>query len=156
MALERSPSDKHLRRLVGEFSPGKCRELAIELGLSVHEWENFEYQFQFQIPDDLKFVAIRSCREKSRNFTFRMLVRVLEKLELSQHLLCKVRMFHVFPYFDENLICDITLVKKFKKLKAKHDLKNKRVSVIIVGVHSGHTILKGFPQYSCFYREENP
>ncbi|VDI74649.1 Hypothetical predicted protein [Mytilus galloprovincialis] len=90
MALERSPSDKHLRRLVGEFSPGKCRELAIELGLSVHEWENFEYQFQFQIPDDLKFVAIRSCREKSRNFTFRMLVRVLEKLELSQHLLCKV------------------------------------------------------------------
>ncbi|OPL33067.1 serine pats1 threonine-protein kinase, partial [Mytilus galloprovincialis] len=90
MALERCPSDKHLRRLVAEFSPGKCRELAIELGLSVNEWENFEYQFQFQIPDDLKLVAIRSCREKSRNFTFHMIVRVLEKLELSHHLLCKV------------------------------------------------------------------
>ncbi|CAC5403694.1 unnamed protein product [Mytilus coruscus] len=90
MTLEQCPSDKHLRRLVGELSPGKCRELAIELGLKVHEWENFETQFQHQISDDFKFVAVQSCTEKSRDLTFGTLVRVLEKLELTSHLLCKV------------------------------------------------------------------
>ncbi|XP_052076240.1 uncharacterized protein LOC127714238 [Mytilus californianus] len=90
MSLEQCPSDKHLRRLVGELSPGKCRELAIELGLKVHEWENFETQFQNQISDDFKFVAVQSCTEKSRDFTFSTLVRVLEILELTSHLLCKV------------------------------------------------------------------
>ncbi|XP_052075970.1 uncharacterized protein LOC127714062 [Mytilus californianus] len=87
MALEQCPSDKHLRRMVGELSPGKCRELAIEFGLKVHEWENFETQFQHQISDDFKFAAVQSCREKSRDFTFSTLDRVLEKLELSRHLL---------------------------------------------------------------------
>ncbi|XP_063413910.1 uncharacterized protein LOC134696182 [Mytilus trossulus] len=90
MTQEQCPSDKHLRRLVKELSPGKCRELAIELGLEVHEWENFETQFQHQISDDFKFVAVQSCAEKNENFTFHMLVSVLEKLKLSHHLLCKV------------------------------------------------------------------
>lgn len=96
MTQEQCPSDKHLRRLVKELSPGKCRELAIELGLEVHEWENFETQFQHQISDDFKFVAVQSCTEKSGNFTFHMLVCALEKLKLSHHLLCKVRLFLYF------------------------------------------------------------
>ncbi|CAG2219969.1 unnamed protein product [Mytilus edulis] len=90
MELEQCPSDKHLRRLVGELSLLKCRELAFELGLKVHEWEHFENQFQHQLSDDYKFEAVRSCTDKSRNFTFNMLVCVLEKVELSNHLLCKV------------------------------------------------------------------
>lgn len=87
---EQSPLPKHIRRIASQISPEKCHDIALKLGLSESEWNDLEYQFQHQPPNDLKFMALWSCMLKRRYVTFDHLKDVLTNSELSGHLLCQV------------------------------------------------------------------
>lgn len=88
---EQSPLPQHIRRIASQISPEKCHDTALELGLSESEWNDLEYQFQHQPPNDLKFTALWSCMIKRRHVTFDRLKDALKNSELSEHLLCQVR-----------------------------------------------------------------
>lgn len=106
LELEQCPLNRHIRRLVAEISPYKCRELAIHLGVTVNSWENLEYQFQHQNPDDIKFMALYGWKEAHKSASFSDLSKALTDCDISDHLLCKVRL--VLWYYNLlifNLFC---------------------------------------------------
>ncbi|CAC5380440.1 unnamed protein product [Mytilus coruscus] len=90
--LERGqhPFQHHIGRLATQLSLDDCREIVIMLGSSAQEWNDLEYQFQHQPPNDLKFTALWSSTTKIDFFTFGSLQKVLKKRDLSKHLLCQV------------------------------------------------------------------
>ncbi|XP_071124203.1 uncharacterized protein [Mytilus edulis] len=90
--LERDlhPLQHHISRLATQLSMDDCREIFVMLGSSALEWGDIEYQFQHQLPNDIKFTALWSTTRKQQDFTFDSLQKVLEERGLSKHLLCQV------------------------------------------------------------------
>ncbi|XP_076071515.1 uncharacterized protein LOC143042893 [Mytilus galloprovincialis] len=87
---EQCPLPQHIRRLAALLSLVECREIAMLLGFQVEEWNDLEYQFQHQPPNDLKFMALWSCIIKKKSFSFGGLISLLEKKGRAAHLLCQV------------------------------------------------------------------
>lgn len=93
---EQCPLPQHIRRLAALLSLVECREIAILLGFQVEEWNDLEYQFQHQPPNDLKFMALWSCIIKKKSFSFGGLISLLEKKGRAAHLLCQVNIMSAF------------------------------------------------------------
>lgn len=88
--LERQqcPLPHHIRRLAAQLSLSECREVTVRLGSK--EWNDLQYQFQHQPPNDLKFTALWDCTINNSKFSFDSLHIVLENTGLSGHELCQV------------------------------------------------------------------
>ncbi|VDI71687.1 Hypothetical predicted protein [Mytilus galloprovincialis] len=117
---EQSPLPQHIRRIASQISPEKCHDIALKLGLPESEWNDLEYQFQHQPPNDLKFMALWSCMLKRRHVTFDRLKDVLKNSELSGHLLCQV-FRDVIPDIPENSKDSLNKIPSFNLL---HELCN--------------------------------
>lgn len=91
VALEQCPLNQHIRRLVAEIDPYKCRNIIVHLGVTINTWENLEYQFQHQNPDDLKFMAVLKWKEENKDASFSKLQEALEECDLNRHILCQVQ-----------------------------------------------------------------
>ncbi|XP_052098000.1 uncharacterized protein LOC127732856 [Mytilus californianus] len=87
---EQCPLPQHIRRLAALLPLVECREIAILLGFQVEEWNDLEYRFQHQPPNDLKFMALWSCTIKNKHFSFEGLINLLEKKGRGAHILCQV------------------------------------------------------------------
>ncbi|XP_076071932.1 uncharacterized protein LOC143043565 [Mytilus galloprovincialis] len=117
---EQSPLPQHIRRIASQISPEKCHDIALELGLSESEWNDLDYQFQHQPPNDLKFMALWSCMLKRRHITFDILKDALKNSELSEHLLCQV-FRDVIPDIPEKSKDSLNKIPSFNLL---HELCN--------------------------------
>ncbi|XP_063437419.1 uncharacterized protein LOC134718688 isoform X2 [Mytilus trossulus] len=90
LELEQCPLDKHIIRLVAEIEPYKCRDVVVNLGVTVNTWENLEYQFQHQNPNDLKFIAVLKWKEGNKDASFSQLQEALENCNINKHILCQI------------------------------------------------------------------
>ncbi|CAC5391803.1 unnamed protein product [Mytilus coruscus] len=90
LGLEQCPLDKHILRLVAEIEPYKCRDVIVNLGVTVNTWENLEYQFQHQNPNDLKFMAVLKWKEENKDASFSKLQKALENCHINKHILCQI------------------------------------------------------------------
>ncbi|XP_071140776.1 uncharacterized protein [Mytilus edulis] len=90
LELEQCPLDKHIIRLVAEIEPYKCRDVVVNLGVTVNTWENLEYQCQHQNPNDLKFMAVFKWKEENKDASFLQLQKALENCHINKHILCQI------------------------------------------------------------------
>lgn len=95
--LTASPSDKHLARLANQLSIKSLRELVLNLGLELKDWEDIEWTYQGSRPLICGIMALdfwkRKQIEGKPSKTFADLLNALRAIEENRHLLCKVWYF---------------------------------------------------------------
>lgn len=89
---EQSPSDKHLRRLASSLEIEDCRQLLVNLGLKVKDWNEVEAQFNSPAfhGNDFKFAALLKWKQGVTNSSFRTIRDAFDMNDVDKHLLCEV------------------------------------------------------------------
>ncbi|XP_071178329.1 uncharacterized protein [Mytilus edulis] len=88
-----SPSEQHLSRLAYQLNIQSCRELIINLGIQLNDWEDIEYSYT-RMPLIIKIMALNFWKTKNivgrPNKSFNNLLDALKAVGDTRHLLCKV------------------------------------------------------------------
>ncbi|CAG2208638.1 unnamed protein product [Mytilus edulis] len=91
--LTMSPSEQHLSRLAYQLNIQSCRELIINLGIQLNDWEDIEYSYT-RMPLIIKIMALNFWKTKNivgrPNKSFNNLLDALKAVGDTRHLLCKV------------------------------------------------------------------
>ncbi|CAC5394795.1 unnamed protein product [Mytilus coruscus] len=86
-ALNQIPSDIELQRFSSRCEETLIRELAIHLGITLHEWEKLRSDYEFV--DIFKYRVLVAWREKYSG-RFSNIAKALQDMDLSTHILCQV------------------------------------------------------------------
>ncbi|XP_071123586.1 uncharacterized protein [Mytilus edulis] len=87
-ALNQIPSDIELQRFSSRCEETVIRELAIHLGMTLHEWEKLRSDYEFV--DIVKYRVLVLWREKYSG-RFINIAKALQDMDLTTHTLCQVK-----------------------------------------------------------------
>lgn len=98
MDMERSPSDKHIRRLASNLETESCRQLLVMLGLDGTVWNEVEAQYNSPVfhENDFKYTALLKWKQQSPNSSFKIIQDAFAEIEHDKHLLCEVRYYTIY------------------------------------------------------------
>lgn len=91
-ALNQIPSDIELQRFSSRCEETVIRELAIHLGMTLHEWEKLRSDYEFV--DIVKYRVLVSWREKYSG-RFINIAKALQDMDLTTHTLCQVNYYNI-------------------------------------------------------------
>ncbi|XP_052065519.1 uncharacterized protein LOC127705234 [Mytilus californianus] len=87
-ALNQIPSDIELQRFSSRCEETLIRELAIHLGITLHEWGKLRSDYEFV--DIVKYRVLVAWREKYSG-RFSNIAKALQDMDLTTHTLCQVK-----------------------------------------------------------------
>jgi hypothetical protein len=92
------PSELQIGKIVSQLTFKQLKSVLIHLGLSFHEIETIQCDYQENIQNTM-FLCLQKWRQNKLNATLADIKIALEKNDIHTHILCKVSMLacHLLP-----------------------------------------------------------